>query len=405
MISASARPYIDASVPVLRAHGLAITTTFYRNMFVAHPELTNLFNMGNQASGVQQQSLAAAVFAYAANIGNTAALGPVIERIVQKHLSVGIRAEHYPIVGQYLIGAIQETLGDAATAPLLAAWVEAYDSLARLLINAEKKAYAQAGIMPGQLRNMRVTQRHNESTGIVSFVLEPMDGDAVPSFKPGQYISVAVDLGDGHRQLRQYSLSDAPGLDHLRISVKRELAQPEAPRGEVSNWIHDNIKEGSVLQVTHPFGEFTPDTESAEPIVLLSAGIGITPMIAVLNRIAIKQPSRPMIFSHAARDSDHLSHRRDLDAAQARMPNLQIITFLETTTAGSSGDQSIVGQARTGLMEIAQLPSWPRSETNVYLCGPIGFMKAQWQALVAAGVPLTHVHREVFGPEMLDTLI
>ena len=78
MISSASRPYIDASVPVLREHGLAITTTFYRSMFEAHPELKNLFNMGNQANGVQQQSLASAVFAYAANIGNAGALGPVV---------------------------------------------------------------------------------------------------------------------------------------------------------------------------------------------------------------------------------------------------------------------------------------------------------------------------------------
>ena len=78
MISAASRPYIDASVPVLREHGLTITRSFYASMFAAHPELTNLFNMGNQASGVQQQSLASAVFAYAANIDNAAALGPVV---------------------------------------------------------------------------------------------------------------------------------------------------------------------------------------------------------------------------------------------------------------------------------------------------------------------------------------
>ena len=106
LISASARPYIDASVPVLREHGVTITRTFYKNMFEEHPELTNLFNMGNQASGAQQQSLAAAVFAYAANIDNAAALGPVVNRIVHKHASIGIRADHYPIVGRHLLGAI-----------------------------------------------------------------------------------------------------------------------------------------------------------------------------------------------------------------------------------------------------------------------------------------------------------
>jgi nitric oxide dioxygenase len=149
MISAASRPYIDASVPVLRAHGLAITTAFYRNLFAELPQMANLFNMGNQANGAQQQSLASAVFAYAANIGNPDALGPVVVRIMHKHVSVGVRAEHYPIVGRHLLGAIAEVLGEAATPALLAAWQEAYDSLARLFIDAERALYASAAIEPG----------------------------------------------------------------------------------------------------------------------------------------------------------------------------------------------------------------------------------------------------------------
>ncbi len=108
MLSASSLPYIEASVPVLRAHGGEISKVFYRNLFDSHPELTQLFNMGNQAAGTQQQALAAALFAYAANIHNTDALGPVINRIVHKHASVGVCPAHYPIVGQFLIGAIKD---------------------------------------------------------------------------------------------------------------------------------------------------------------------------------------------------------------------------------------------------------------------------------------------------------
>jgi nitric oxide dioxygenase len=400
MVSPASRPYIDASVPVLQEHGLAITKTFYRNLFEAHPELTNLFNMGNQASGAQQQSLAAAVFAYAVNIDNAAALGPVVNRIVHKHASVGITAAHYPIVGRHLIGAIQEILGDAATPPLLAAWDEAYGELANLFIEAEKNLYAHAGIEAGQLREMRVTERREESEEVISFTMQAVDGLPVPAFMPGQYVSVSVAFDDGRRQLRQYSLSDAPKTDSLRISVKRERAEAETPEGQVSNWIHDNVGPDSVLQITHPFGEFTPDTESLEPVVLLSAGVGITPMISVLNRIARKNPSRHVIFAHAARDEQHHSHLADIQAAKALMPNLQTVTFHESVSDDAACDASI----HAGFMNVARLPRWPRSETNVYMCGPLGFMKAQWLGLVAAGVPVTRLHREVFGPEMLDYL-
>jgi nitric oxide dioxygenase len=407
MISAASRPYIDASVPVLREHGLAITTTFYRNLFVAHPELSNLFNMGNQASGAQQQSLASAVFAYAANIDNPAALGPVIDRIVNKHVSIGIRAEHYPIVGQYLLGAIAETLGDAATPPLLAAWDEAYGALATLFIDAENTMYAKAGIEPGQTRAMRVTEVVQQSVEIKSIRFAAVDGAPLPAFKAGQYVSVTVTFADGHTQLRQYSLSDAPGVaapgvdapasDSMRISVKREPAGEETPAGEVSNWIHDHVEVGGTLQVSPPFGEFTIDTESDAPLVLLSAGVGITPMIAALNMVARARPQRTVIFGHAARDAAHQAHRLDIAAAKAAMPNLKVVTFYETVDAGS--------EALPGFMDVAALPSWPRADADVYLCGPLPFMQAQWLGLVGAGVPVTRLHREVFGPDMLDHLL
>jgi nitric oxide dioxygenase len=366
-------------------------------MFAELPELTNLFNMGNQASGAQQQSLASAVFAYAANIGDPAALGPVVNRIVHKHVSVGIRAEHYPIVGRHLLGAIAETLGDAATPELLAAWEEAYTSLASLFIQAEKELYARASIEPGQTRPMRVTNVTRESDDVVSVRMAPEDGGAVPAFRAGQYVSVTIELEPGYRQTRQYSLSDAFDGATMRISVKREDGAGAAAAGQVSNWIHANVKEGSVLQVSHPFGDFTPDTESNEPVVLLSAGVGVTPMIAALNRIAAINPQRRIIFGFAARDAAHHPHKLDLAMATAAMPNLQVVTFYETVAGGEP--------AKAGRMQVSQLPSWPRTETDVYMCGPLPFMQDQWQGLMSAGVPPARLHREVFGPEMLDHLL
>ncbi|MBQ5942414.1 MULTISPECIES: globin domain-containing protein [unclassified Massilia] len=396
MISAASRPYIDASVPVLREHGLTITRTFYASMFAAHPELTNLFNMGNQASGVQQQSLASAVFAYAANIDNAAALGPVVSRIVHKHAAVGIRADHYPIVGFHLLGAIKTVLGDAATEPLLKAWEEAYGSLARVLIDAEAKMYADAGIEPGQLSAMRVTEVSRESDNVIAIRLAPQEGMVLPAFKAGQYVSVEVVFEDGRRQLRQYSLSDTFGKDSLRISVKREDAEGATPAGAVSTWLHQNVKVGDVLNVSHPFGDFQPDTESNEPVVLLSAGVGITPMIATLNRIAQVNPERRVIFAHAARNAQHHAHQADIALAAARMPYLHVVNFYEDGAAG---------EALPGKMELARLPSWPKGETDVYLCGPLPFMQAQWNALLAAGAPASRLHREVFGPDLLDNLL
>ena len=154
---------------------------------------------------------------------------------------------------------------------------------------------------------------------------------------------------------------------------------------------------GSELQVSHPFGDFVPDTESNEPLVLLSAGVGITPMISVLKRIAQVNPQRHVLFAYAARDAAHHPHQDDVAQARAIMPNLMVSTFYENG-ADAAG-------AKAGRMEVGQLPSWPKQEAAVYLCGPLPFMQAQWAALVEAGVPVTRLHREVFGPEALDHLL
>jgi nitric oxide dioxygenase len=400
MLSQKSRPYIEASVPVLREHGVTITRTFYSNMFAEFPEFTHLFNMGNQANGAQQQSLASAVFAYAVNFENADALAPVISRIAHKHASVGITSEHYPIVGRHLLGAIKQTLGEAATPELIDAWAEAYGLLADTLIDAEKKLYAERQTQPGALTRLTVTEVKPQTDLVTSFKLESSNGQPVWDFKPGQYITVAVDLPDGQRQLRQYSMSDAPGQKWLRISVKREPAGKETPAGRVSNWLHDNLRESDTLLATPPSGDFAPDTRGTEPIVLLSAGIGITPMISALNHIRLLNPTRTVIFGHATRSRNSYAHRADIEAAQAVMPNLKVATFYERAE-GSIDDQTIY----EGFMEIDRLPKWSYADTNVYLCGPLGFMEAQWRSLTEAGVPFACLHREVFGPELLGHLL
>ena len=398
MISATSRPYIDASVSVLRLHGLTISKVFYKALFEAHPELHHIFNAGNQANGSQQQSLASAVFAYAANIDNQAALAPVISRIAHKHASLGITAEHYPIVGRHLLASIKEVLNDAATPALIDAWAEAYGLLSQTLIEEESKLYKASLIKPGELTVMQVVAIEEQSTEVLSYRLVPIDAK-VPVFKSGQYISVAIDLPSGLRQSRQYSLSDAPGREYLRISVKRELSAAETPSGMVSNWLHDNLAVGDVLSVSKPFGDFTPDTESNEPIILLSAGVGITPMISVLNRIAKVSPQRHVIFAHAARNANLHPHRADILQAMAGMPNLQNITFYEDDCVDTDATNL------AGRMQVAKLPLWNVNKAKVYMCGPLPFMQAQWQDLLKSGVPVKQLHREVFGPDMLDHLI
>jgi len=401
MLSTSSRPYIEASVPVLREHGLAITTRFYQSLFESHPELKQVFNMGNQASGVQQQSLAAAVFAYAANIDNAAALAPVVERIVHKHVSIGVVPQHYPIVGQHLLAAIQFVLGAAATPALLAAWDEAYGLLAAQLIEAEARLYAQSGTTPGELRTLQVMDVQQESDDVTSYYLQTLAGTSPGDFAAGQYVSIAVQLGE-LRQIRQYSLSDAPQRPWWRISVKREAGDGGTPAGQVSNWLHSHIAKGDRLLVSAAFGDFRPEIAGMTPITLLSAGVGVTPMISVLNTLAEQNPGRTVIFAHAARHGKHHALRRDIAQARGRQRALRDVLFYETP----SGDDRLgVDYHHVGRMDIKKVVDAASLAGEFYLCGPIAFMQQQWKALLEAGVSPTRIHREVFGPELLDHLL
>jgi len=131
--------------------------------------------------------------------------------------------------------------------------------------------------------------------------------------------------------------------------------------------------------------------------VLLSAGVGITPMVAAAKRIAEVAPARRVIFAHAARDANHHALRAEVEALQAAMPNLAVVTFHED----AQGAPGVI----EGRMDVVRLPAWPLAEADVYLCGPHPFMQAQWLALLDAGVPAAKLHREVFGPELLDHLL
>lgn len=397
MISSAARPYIQASVPVLQAHGLAITTTFYRNMFNAHPELKNLFNMGNQANGSQQQSLAAAVFAYAANIDNVNVLQPVIARIVQKHASLGITPAHYPIVGRYLLGAIAEVLGEGATLALMAAWDEAYWLLAGELIAAEARLYQQTGYAADTWINTTVTKVDAQAEGVIAIELAPAAA-VFPEFKPGQYISVAVDIDEfGYRQIRQYSLSDAYEANRYRITVKQEASGASTPQGLVSNWLHQYAQVGKPMKISHPYGDFTPELNAEHPLVLVSAGVGITPMLAILNTLNRLKSTRPVRFIHAAKSLQHVAHLDELIANARQMPDMKMALYLQENS-GSVVEFPV----HAGRMQLKEHALERLSNAEYYLCGPVAFMTEQWKTLISMGVSAHSIHREVFGPESLN---
>lgn len=176
MLTDQHKEIILATVPLLRESGVALTKHFYNRMFTHHPELKNLFNMGNQNSGKQQTALAMAVLAYAENIANPVVLMPVVDMIGHKHTSLNIQPEQYDIVGTHLLASIKEVLQDAATNEVLEAWRLAYNQLANLMIGHEQKMYEskkeEAGNWLGW-RTFIVKSKVEESAEITSFYLKP----------------------------------------------------------------------------------------------------------------------------------------------------------------------------------------------------------------------------------------
>ena len=184
-LSAEQKQLVKATVPILETRGEDITRVFYTNMLRENPVLKNMFNASNQSHMAQPKALAHAVLAYAKHIDNPAVLLPTIELIANKHASLLVRPEHYPIVGKYLLGGMAEVLGDALTPEIVDAWTVAYGELADIFIAVEKGLYDQTNGWT-DWRDFRISKKVEENAEITSFYLEPVDGKLLPAFKPGE---------------------------------------------------------------------------------------------------------------------------------------------------------------------------------------------------------------------------
>lgn len=394
-LSPASEAIVKATAGVVAANAETITETFYPDMFAAHPELMRVFNKANQAVGEQPKALAASVVAYAVNLIDPDApdFTPVMHRIAHKHVSLGIRAQEYTIVGHHLMKAVGQVLGDAVTPEVAAAWDEVYWLFGCALIAEEAKLYALGGTDPeNPWRKYRVVERLEESDDIFSLVLAPVEG-ATPDHKTGQYVAIAVDLPDGSRQPRQYTISSSPSGSALRVTIKRVRGIDGAPDGQVSNWLGDHAQPGTVLDVSQPSGDLVLD-ESDAPLVLVSAGIGITPVAAILEDLSRRQPNRTVRLFHA--DHRHDTHtfypslrRQVLSMADARAQNW----YEEDADTAPT-----LHPARAGFMDLADadLPADP----IVFMCGPLPFMYAARKALIAQGVDPEKIRYEVFGPDL-----
>ncbi|GGD59745.1 NO-inducible flavohemoprotein [Paenibacillus nasutitermitis] len=400
MLSNQTIQIIKSTVPVLEVHGTDITTRFYQLLFTNHPELLNIFNHANQKQGRQQAALANAVYAAALHIDKLETILPVVKQIAHKHRSLGIKAEHYPIVGENLLAAIKDVLGSAATEEILQAWAEAYGVIADAFISVEAELYEQAERQSGGwtgFRSFRVERKVSESDVITSFYLVPQDGQAIAAFEPGQYISVKVEIpGETNTHIRQYSLSDAPGKPYYRISVKREEGIKNNPDGQVSLYLHNQVEQGDVLWLSAPAGEFTVNLSDKRPVVLISGGVGLTPMVSMLHTLAEMNPDRQVTFIHAAQNGHVHALREQVEELALLHSQVSIYWCYEKPT---EQDRALKAFHKEGYIDLPWLQQVvPTKEASFYFCGPIPFMKAVNSALQKWEVPEADIHFEFFGP-------
>ncbi|WP_407363028.1 NO-inducible flavohemoprotein [Pseudomonas luteola] len=387
MLTAQQRTIIKSTVPLLETGGEVLTTHFYKMMLNEYPQVRPLFNQAHQASGAQPRALANGVLMYARHIDQLEALGPLVAQIVNKHVALQILPEHYPIVGTCLLRAIREVLGqEIATDEVIDAWAAAYGQLADILIGAEEDLYATHEAAPGGWRGgrwFRVTRKVAESDEITSFYLIPEDGGALLDFQPGQYIGMRLIL-EGEEVRRNYSLSARANGREYRISVKREAD------GRVSNYLHDQVNEGDRLELFPPAGEFTL-RPSDKPLVFITAGVGITPALTMLE--AALETRRPITFIHCARDAGVQAFRPWLEAQKAKHPQLRCYFCYSHPRPEDRGDAN-------GLLTHALLEQWlpENRDLDAYFLGPKPFMALIKRELKALGVPEAQSRYEFFGP-------
>ena len=340
--------------------------------------------------------MADAVFAYADLAENPEQLMPMVNRIAHKHASLNILPEHYPLVGEALLMALSQELDLPLEHDLIQSWGEAYGALADIFIQHEESIYQENAKQEGGWRDFRrftIKKIVPETDEIKSFYLVPADGDGLALFKAGQYVGVKLDIpGHPYQEIRQYSLSDRSGQAHYRITVK---AEPGKPEGMVSNYLHNQLSEGDSLMISAPMGDFIlPPKLEERNVVLISGGVGITPMMSMLKELLYKQANIQTTFIHCTQSNEKHALKQDIKVLQADHDFDYFTAYMDD----DSGDHQ--GYLNQEAMDKFLPNDMKNNDADYYFCGPFPFMVALRELLLERGVKEEKLHYEVFGPTL-----
>ncbi|HDJ7196149.1 TPA: nitric oxide dioxygenase [Staphylococcus aureus] len=377
MLTEQEKDIIKQTVPLLKEKGTEITSIFYPKMFKAHPELLNMFNQTNQKRGMQSSALAQAVMAAAVNIDNLSVIKPVIMPVAYKHCALQVYAEHYPIVGENLLKAIQDVTGLEEHDPVIQAWAKAYGVIADVFIQIEKEIYDQMmwiGFKPFKITNIK-----QESEDIKSFTVETEEYD-FSEFTPGQYITVDVSSDKlPYRAKRHYSIVSGE-KNHLTFGVKRDVTTEH--EGEVSTILHDEIKEGDMINLAAPVGGFVLEN-TTEPQLFLGSGIGVTPLVAMYEAASAKGLDTQMV--QVAENEQHLPFKDNFNSIASHYDNAKLYTHLKD---------------KQGYIGTEELQAFLANKPEIYICGGTKFLQSMIESLKSLNYDMDRVHYETFIPRL-----
>ncbi|MEX6012418.1 globin domain-containing protein [Mammaliicoccus sciuri] len=383
MLSEQTKEIVKQTVPVLEQYGNEITKVFYQRMFEAHPELLNIFNKSNQKQGKQQTALAQTVLAAAKHIDHLEVIVPNVNQIAHKHRALQVKEEHYPIVGEFLLKAIKEVLGDAATDDIMNAWEEAYGEIAGVFIQMEKSMYEAAAW--DDFKSFKIANIEDQGTSMKSFEVEPVNNIKIPELVAGQYITVRIKpTNDDNLALRHYSIYSVKNDGKIRFAVKREGEGEK--KGLVSHDLHDKYSIGDTIELSAPAGDFKVESEKDKTLLLLSSGAGVTPMFAMLEDEAYK--GRNVHFVHVNEAEKDVPFKEEVDALNAMNENVEVTYHLKE---------------KDGYLTSNELNNWINEDVDIYLCGGITFMDTIFDELEKLNIGQADVHFEPFGPKMSIT--
>ena len=273
-------------------------------------------------------------------------------------------------------------------------WVRSFEDR---LAKAEVESKAEE-----RFRTLVVTNKVPESETITSFYLAPEGDEALAPFRPGQFLPLKLDIPGQYRPvLRTYSLSDAPQRDYYRLTIKREPAppdQPDAYPGVSSNFFHDHVEVGSQILAKSPRGRFFLEPAGQTPVVLLSAGVGLTPLVSMLNAIVDCDSKRPTFFVHGSRNGRvHALGESVREVARAH-DNVRVHVRYSRPTAEDVLGRDYDDQGYVDVDLVRTLVPGFSESCDFYLCGPTPFLKSLFHGLLAWGVPEHRIHYEFFGP-------